>query len=89
MRLSVKLCILIKCGFDNNLPSRQHLRRVKQNKVAPPRKGSKLYAATPRSNSISRRRSSGFTTWNARWLHEGSLNVKLRRTCKTTQIVES
>ena len=46
MRLSVKLCILIKCGFDNNLPSRQHLRRVKQNKVAPPRKGSKLYAAT-------------------------------------------
>ena len=30
-------------------PSRQHLRRVKQNKVAPPRQGSKLYAATPRS----------------------------------------
>ena len=49
------------------MPSRQHLRRVKQNKVAPPRKRSKLYAATPRSNSISRRRSSRFTTWNAHW----------------------
>ena len=49
------------------MPSRQHLRRVKQNKVAPPRKGTKQYAPTPRSNSISRRRSSGFTTWNAPW----------------------
>ena len=44
-----------------------HLRRVKQNIVAPARQGSKLYAATPRSDSISRRRSSGFTTWNAPW----------------------
>ena len=34
-------------------PSCQHLHRVKQNKVAPPRQGSKLYAAMPRSNSIS------------------------------------
>ena len=49
------------------MPSRQHLRCVKQNIVAPSRKGSKLYAATPRSNSISRRRSSRFTTWNAPW----------------------
>ena len=40
---------------------------IKQNTVAPPRQGSKLYAATPRSNSISRRRSAGFTTWNAPW----------------------
>ena len=56
------------------MPSRQHLRRVKQNKVAPPRQGSKLYAATPRSNSISRRRSSGFTTWNAPW-HNANSNI--------------
>ena len=43
------------------------LRRAKQNTVAPPRQGSKLHAATPRTNLISRRRSSRFTTWNAPW----------------------
>ena len=45
---------------------RCHIRHLlRPNKVAPVHQGTKPYVATPRINLTSRRRSSGFTTWNA------------------------